>query len=377
MTQPVPQAPPPALPPVTGTRVGQVVLTVVGALLVLGCGLAVTVVLLLSTGPVGYLAGLALACVPAVPLVLVYLWLDRHEPEPRGLLLFGFGWGASVATAGALLLSLPPTLAVGAAGGDAEVVGAVLVAPVVEEALKGLGILVVVWLGRRALDGLVDGVVYAGMVGVGFAFTENILYLGVALAEGGVGGLLSTFVVRGVVSPFAHPLFTAAFGIGLVLYSRRRGSGRALYPLVGLAAAIGLHALWNGLAVVAPGGFLVTFVVLWVPLFTTFVVVALLARRREARMIRTNLALYSRYGYLAPAEERMVGSLAERRQALEWARARGGSPARAAMHRFQVAAVRLAHLRQRMEDGTAPWDAAQRERDLLALLASARAAYAG
>jgi protease PrsW len=377
MVHPDPRPLPASRAPVTGTRVGQVVLTVLGAVLVLGCGLVVTVVLLLSVGPGAYLAGLLLACVPAVPIVLVYLWLDRHEPEPRGLLLFAFCWGASVATFGALLLSLPPTLAVSAAGGDAEVVGAVLVAPVVEEVLKGVGILVILWLGRRALDGLVDGFVYAGMVGVGFAFTENILYLGAALVEGGTGGLLGTFVLRGLVSPFAHPLFTAAFGIGLVLYSRRHGSARALYPMVGLAAAIGLHALWNGVAVVAPGGFVPTFLVLWVPLFVTFVVVAVVARQREARMIRTNVAVYARHGWITPNEERMIGSLAERRHALEWARRRGGSRARAAMHRFQVAAVRLAHLRQRMEDGTAPWDAGRREQDLLARLGAERGGFGG
>ncbi len=347
------------------------VLTVLGVLLVLGCGLVTTVVLLLSVGPLPYGVGLLAALVPVVPLLAVYAWLDRYEPEPRGLLVFGFGWGAAVATAGALLLSLPPTMVVQAAGGDPELVGAVVVAPVVEEVLKGLGLLAVLLVGRRGLDGIVDGFVYAGVIGVGFAFTENILYLGTALLDGGAGGLVGTFLLRGVVSPFAHPLFTAATGIGLVLASRRSGPPRYLLAGAGLAVAIGLHALWNGMAVGSFMGFVGTFVVLWVPLFAAFVAVAVVARSREARMIRDNVALYARHGWFSPGEAQMLVSLPARRAAMSRARAAGaGGP----MHRFQVTAVRLAHLRQRILAGTEPWDATAREADLLRALARERPA---
>ena len=54
---------------------------------------------------------------------------------------------------------------------------------------------------------MLDGIVYAAMVGLGFAFTENILYYGRTALEGGVP-LAATFFVRGVLSPFAHPVFT-------------------------------------------------------------------------------------------------------------------------------------------------------------------------
>jgi len=352
-------------------RTGQVVLTALGVLLVAGCGLVVTAVLLLTVGPRPFGVGLLAALLPVVPLLAVYGWLDRYEPEPRGLLVFAFGWGATVATAGALLLSLPPTLVVEAAGGDPEVVGAVVVAPVVEEALKGLGLLAILAVGRRGLDGLVDGFVYAGLIGVGFAFTENIVYLGVALLDSGPGGLVGTFLLRGVVSPFAHPLFTAATGIGLVLASRRHGAARYLMAAGGLSVAVLLHGVWNGMAVGSFMGFLGTFVVLWVPLFTAFVAVAVVARSREARMIRDNVALYARHGWFSPAETQMLGSLTARRAASARARAVGAGRA---MHRFQVTAVRLAHLRQRVHDGTQPGDVAAREADLLGVLARERPA---
>ncbi len=274
-----------------------------------------------------------------------------------------------MATAGALLLSLPPTLLVQAAGGDPEVVGAVVVAPVVEEVLKGLGLLAIVAVGRRPLDGLVDGFVYAGLIGVGFAFTENILYLGAALLDSGPGGLVGTFLLRGVVSPFAHPLFTVATGVGVVLASRRRGAARYLLAGGGLLVAVLLHGLWNGMAVGSFMGFLGTFVVLWVPLFAAFVAVAVVARSREARMIRDNVALYARHGWFSPGEARMLASLPARRAASARARAVGAGRA---MHRFQVTAVRLAHLRQRVHDGTQPWDVAAREAELLGVLARER-----
>ena len=50
--------------------------------------------------------------------------------------------------------------------------------PVTEEASKGLFLLLLLWWRRAELDGILDGIVYAGMVGIGFAFVENILYLG-------------------------------------------------------------------------------------------------------------------------------------------------------------------------------------------------------
>ena len=62
-------------------------------------------------------------------------------------------------------------------------VEAVYLAPVVEESVRGLAILLILWFQRRELDGVVDGLVYAGLAGAGFA-TENILYLGRAWPPG-------------------------------------------------------------------------------------------------------------------------------------------------------------------------------------------------
>ena len=374
MPDQLPSFPPGTSAPVGWPRIGQLVLSVLGAVLLAVCSIVVTGYMVLSVGPAGYFAGLLGAMLPVAPLVAVYLWLDKYEPEPTGLLLFAFGWGASVATVGALALSLPPTLVLVAGGFDPEVAGAVLVAPLVEEVLKGLGIVAILVLGRRPLDGVVDGFVYAGMVGIGFAFTENILYLGTALMTGGGEGLVATFVLRGVVSPFAHPLFTAATGVGLVLAARRAGAARYVVALAGLAVAVLLHGLWNAMAG-GLGGFFTTFVSSWVPLFLLFVLVALWARARERRLLRRNLLVYVEHGWLTAAEVQMLTSLPERHGAVRWAGERGGARGSRAMRQFQRTAAGLAHLRHRIDRGTAPWDARARERALLERVAASRATF--
>src|SRR4051794_2722931 len=126
-------------------------------------------VLLLSGAPGALVIGLVLASLPVAPLIAVYMWLDRYEPEPRSLLLLGLGWGAFVATSIALVLQLFDSVIFA----TTDALTATVVAPITEEAAKGLFILLLLIYRRQELDGVLDGLVYAGMVGIGFAFTEN------------------------------------------------------------------------------------------------------------------------------------------------------------------------------------------------------------
>jgi hypothetical protein len=142
--------------------------------------------------------------------------------------------------------------------GAGDVLGAVLVAPVVEEAVKGAFLVGLLLFRFREFDGVVDGIVYAGLVAAGFAFTENILYLGSAFAEeqmaGQSGGVLGVLLLRGLLSPFAHPLFTAMTGIGAGIAARSGSIGvRVVAVAVGYLVAVGLHAVWNGSAVLLGG----------------------------------------------------------------------------------------------------------------------------
>lgn len=325
------------------------------------CGLLTVVAIAAETGVLGLAAGVVLAAVPVFPVVATFLWLDRYEAEPRALLLFAFGWGAAVATFGSLILNTASVLALQASGGD-PTLAAVLVAPVVEETSKGLAVVGVLVLRRREFDGVVDGIVYAGIAGIGFAFVENVLYLGRALAEGGTGETVVVFVLRCLFSPFAHPLFTILIGVGIGLaVSRRNRLVRIGAPILGWVLAVGLHAAWNLSAVAGLSGFVTAYALLQLPVFVAVVVLAMMARRREGRLVRRHLDVYADTGWLTVAEVRMLSSLSERRAARGWAARTGGHDVSRAMRDFQELATELAFLRERMQHGTAPPDARQSE----------------
>jgi RsiW-degrading membrane proteinase PrsW (M82 family) len=171
--------------------------------------------------------------------VPVFLVLDRVEPEPRIAKNYAFLYGALVATSIALIVNG----VVGGLLGDSA--AAVLSAPLVEEGMKLLGIL---WAYRRKLiDGPLDGVVYAAIIALGFASVENILYFSAAASD---NTLSVTFILRGVLSPFAHPLFTIWTGafLGKALLLGRRISN---FVAMGLALSICLHLVWNLTAVLS------------------------------------------------------------------------------------------------------------------------------
>lgn len=329
---------------------------VVSVVMVLGA-LVMALVLLLTGAPTALVVGAVLAAVPVGPLVAIFMWLDRYEPEPRSLLLLALGWGAFVATSFALLLQL---LASALLELD-DVLTSAVVAPVTEEATKGLFVLLLLWFRRHELDGVLDGLVYAGMVGIGFAFVENILYLSAAFqgdetTAGGLGGAVVLFVIRCLLSPFAHPFFTAFFGIGVGLaVSSRRPLVRLVAPVLGYVLAVGSHAAWNGSLVLDDGrNALTTYVLLMVPAFLLLVGFAIWSRSRERHLLARALDDCARRGFVHPAEIPWLTSIPARKHARKEALRAGGRSARDAMRGFQDEAVELAFLHHRYLRGTAP-----------------------
>ena len=340
------------------------------------------------TGVVGFLIGLTLAALP-VPVVLGALrWLDRYEPEPRGLLIFAFFWGATVAALAAATLNTASAVAIARTGGEAQGMAAtaVLVAPWVEEAAKGLAVLLVFWFRRREIDGVVDGIVLAGLAGLGFAFTENVLYFGRAFLAGGeelgiTGGIFAvgiTFVLRGVLSPFAHPLFSAMLGIGVGLAATTRSALlRWSAPLGGYLLGVTLHATWNWASLSGLVGFFTGYLAIMVPAFALTIAVATWARRREGTVVSRYLPAYVHAGWLDPRDVPMVASMSRRKQAQRWIEGAYGRKGLAALRAFQHAATELAFLRARVDRGHDVPDFARRERELLTEMTAARGAAAG
>ena len=330
--------------------------------MLVGAGV-MSAVLVATNAPDAVAVGVLLAALPVGPVVAAFLWLDRYEPEPVPFLVMAFGWGALVATAAALILQLLDRAVLG----TTDRWSGIVVAPLTEEAAKGLFVLLLVWFRRRVVDGVLDGIVYAGLVGVGFAFTENILYLGNAYmgddsAQGGIGSATALFVARGVFSPFAHPLFTSLTGVGVgVAVVTRHRVWRFLAPLLGYLAAVAAHASWNGSAFLGGGqGFLLTYVFAMVPAFLLLVGFAVWARRREGRMLTRSLGDCAARGLLDPAEVPWLVRLPARRASRRFAQEHGGPQAERAMREYQQQAVELGFLHDRYLRGTAPADFAPR-----------------
>ncbi|PPH08300.1 PrsW family intramembrane metalloprotease [Rathayibacter sp. AY1H3] len=366
---------PPPAPPATARP--SVVPTVLGSIGVALLGILLLLVLAYVVLGLGVSAAGICAVIALVPLTVVLLgvrWVDRWEPEPALGLWFAFLWGAAGSVAIALLVDLGVQIAVYASGqqpSGSDFVGAVIQAPLVEETAKGIGVLLVLLIWRRTFDGPVDGIVYAAVVASGFAFVENILYFGSALVEGGLGSLAVTFFLRGVLSPFAHVLFTACTGAALGFASNRPAVARLPIALLGLALAAFLHALWNG------SSFLVSdwfgfYGVVQVPLFAVAVVVVVLLRRQERRVTLQRLDDYAVAGWLSPAEVRMIGTAEGRRTAARWARTAGGDRPRA-MRDFLRSVTRLAHHRQHLLLGRGGRTGAVDEQVLLDELVARRA----
>ena len=326
-----------------------------------------------------FLVALPLALAPVPLLIAVVLFVDRLEPEPRINLVFGFLWGAGIAalfaalinTAGLEYITQP---ALGASAG--EYVSATVGAPIVEETLKGLFLVWLLRWRRQELDGPTDGIVYAAMVGIGFAMTENIgYYINAEInpVHGGAQLLGYTFVLRGVLSPFLHPTFTSMTGIGAAYAASHRNSNWAL-PL-GWLAAMCLHAMWNGLSIFGLVGTLFAYVFLLCLLIVLYVVIRR-DRSRIVGLIRDYLPGYEGTGLVTGHDIEMLSSLKDRRQARIWARANGGLAAASAMGDYQLAATELALLHQKARRGViSRRQFAQSQQGLLSLMQAARGQF--
>jgi RsiW-degrading membrane proteinase PrsW (M82 family) len=312
------------------------------AMIGLGLALLLVGVLLLLVGePVPLLVSTLAAAVSFPLLIWFFFWLDRWEPEPTRYRWAALVWGCSAA-----VLIAAAAQFVLAAFIRSEFWLAVVVAPLTEEFAKGLFLVLVVWLRRAQLHGVVDGIVYAGLAGIGFAFTEDIVYYSSALTDGGPTDLAALVIVRGIFSPFAHSLFTAAIGVGIgVAVTARSREARVLAPLLGYLVAVLLHATWNGSTMVAQGqGFLIAYVVVMLPALAVLVVLATKARQREGMIVQQSLADCARRGWVTDGDVALAGSLAARRAARRAARLRGGRPAEHLMETYQNELTALAFL---------------------------------
>jgi protease PrsW len=115
------------------------------------------------------------------------------------------------------------------------------VAPLTEELLKGL--VIVVLIRTHRIGFLVDAAIFGFAVGTGFAMVENLYFLGL-IPNAGIG----MWIVRGFGTAIMHGGATAIFAVmGLAMLERGgRANMQALLPGFCLAAA--LHSAYNHLS---------------------------------------------------------------------------------------------------------------------------------
>ena len=190
------------------------------------------------------------AAAPAVCWVGLILLLDRREREPLRALLTMFLWGAVIA---AFLSSFANDQLLAWVGGiTGEEWGRLLIStvagPVVEETAKAAALvgLLVVW--RAEFGGILDGIVYGALVGMGFAMTENITYFTLATLQSGRPGLVRAIYLRALLGGVNHAAFTATFGASLG-WSREHGwRAWRFVPSVGFLGVVLQHLAWNAVA---------------------------------------------------------------------------------------------------------------------------------
>ncbi|MGX9227673.1 PrsW family intramembrane metalloprotease [Streptomyces albus] len=331
------------------------------------CGLMILALVREQTGTTGLLVGFGLALFPVPLLLAAFRWLSAPLPAPWRTHLFAFAWGACAATLVAILANgfatdwLASSVVVDSPR-EADTLGATLIAPVVEETTKAAAILLLFLFRRRHLDSVVSGIAAAGITAAGFAFTENILYLGTAYGEDSAldpdglsnSATAGTFLIRIVFAPFAHPLFTAmtgiAFGVVAALPRRRRVL-RVVLPLVGWFTAVLLHAIWNGSASFANNTFLVVYGLFMLPVFGALTWLAVWSRLHELRVVRDTLPAYAAAGWFSEPEPWSLSSMRARSMARAMARRSHGPAAARTVADYQHDATALALLRARATNG--------------------------
>jgi len=191
-------------------------------------------------------------------------WLDRYEKEPKLLLGAAFVWGVVIAGGGAYILNTMFGIGIyyiTGSEGAAEFGTTSIVAPIIEEGLKGFAVLVVFLLFRNEFDSILDGIVYGAISAMGFAAIENVLYIyRNGFQGGGWEGFWTLVVVRVLLVGWMHPFFTAFTGIGLAVARMSRNTLMKILAVpAGYIVAVMAHAFHNTFSSVlgGTGGFFI------------------------------------------------------------------------------------------------------------------------
>jgi RsiW-degrading membrane proteinase PrsW (M82 family) len=306
--------------------------------------------------PEAWLLSIVLLAATAIPAGLIIYRFDQFEPEPAALIVVALTWGALIAVSFAAVTNsyLLSFLQNHLAPSTFDAWGAALVAPIDEELYKGAGLVAIYLMARQEIDGLVDGLVYGAMIGLGFQVMENVQYfLHAAEQTGGspAGAVVSTYFVRVVLAGlYSHTLFTGLMGFGFAyaVTSRRRSRARR-YGVFALCAVLAwaAHFVWNspwldsfmGGTVAA---FIAAIAIKGLPFVLFLVILGWFARRKERQAFDKLIAAEVGSDVVSEAEVRILERGRRRRAALRAIKRNKGAAARSLLKQLQREQMNLA-----------------------------------
>jgi RsiW-degrading membrane proteinase PrsW (M82 family) len=335
--------------------------------------------------PGAWLLSVVLLAATAIPAGIIIYRFDQFEPEPASLVAVAVVWGGVIAVtfaglANELMFSflqhVVPAVTV-------DSWAASLTAPINEELYKGAGLVIMYLMARREFDGVMDGLVYGAMIGLGFQVMENVQYFMLAAAgsDGEAGSVVSMFLLRVVLSGlYSHMLFTAFAGFGFAYFVTRREqtlTKRLGLLILCMALAWAAHFVWNSpwlesLMAKGTGGFAGAIVIKGMPFVILLALLAVFARRREGQAFAQLMRSEVGSDTVTEEEFQTLKSRRQRRKALRRIKRTKGATARSVLKRLMREQINLALFHGKVASPDHPALETQREivRTLKARLAS-------
>lgn len=213
------------------------------------------------------LISIVMGILPMLIYSVIVWWLDRWEKEPLPLVAAMFLWGFIPSACFAITSQV---LLVDVLFSFSSLIQSVAIAPLTEEFIKGLALLLLFALFYREFDSILDGIVYGSLIGFGFAAIENVLYfIGFGLDE--PSQLPVLIFLRAFVFGLNHAFYTSLTGMGFALLRLNNKPYRWFLPILGLMGAIFTHALHNLFAEIGdPISILFAFSADWIGILGVF-----------------------------------------------------------------------------------------------------------
>jgi RsiW-degrading membrane proteinase PrsW (M82 family) len=312
-------------------------------------------------GRKGLIDALIISLLPLPIWIVLTQWIHRFKTEPLRMLTAAFIWGATVASFFSIVANnLVVHFLISHYGRQGVPLGAVLSAPWVEETIKGTFLLFLFFSKSARFDDVIDGIVYATMIGLGFAVMENVFYFGRAIVAGSSALVVGVFVARHVMGPFLHPFFTAMFGIGLG-FSQETDNRvvKFIAPVGGFFLAMFLHYAWNLTVLTAiqfPIVYFYFYFVFMLPAFIGTLILIVFQLGREGAIIGERLLPEVQSGILTAEELKRIATVNGRLRATTRALYKGGLKPWLIQRKCHQVASELAFHRFRVAHGTTKRD---------------------